>query len=173
MRTTFDNLPFLKEELRSAPLACLRLLLNRYGLSNWGVRYLRNGSYSTYGLCEHSKKRIALNRDFCENGEIEQILDTILHEIAHALTPGAKHGYAWKRKCLEIGAMPERCYNGDYKVRNSNEFSAKYHLIDTRTNRVVKVYGKKPAEKVIKTIHKRFLTNDRSSLGHLAFKKVG
>jgi predicted SprT family Zn-dependent metalloprotease len=41
-----------------------------------------------------------------------KVKDTILHEIAHALV-GAGHGHnhVWKRKCIEIGAKPERCYS--------------------------------------------------------------
>ena len=38
----------------------------------------------------------------------ESISDTILHEIAHALTQGAGHGPRWKRKCIEIGAKSEQ-----------------------------------------------------------------
>jgi hypothetical protein len=44
-----------------------------------------------------------------EVNDVIQVTDTILHEIAHALTRDG-HGYAWKRKCIEIGAKPERCY---------------------------------------------------------------
>jgi predicted SprT family Zn-dependent metalloprotease len=35
-------------------------------------------------------------------------MDTVLHEVAHALTRGDKHGARWKAKCLEIGARPDR-----------------------------------------------------------------
>jgi hypothetical protein len=40
----------------------------------------------------------------------EEIVDTILHEIAHALV-GPRHGHdtVWKAKCTDIGARPERC----------------------------------------------------------------
>jgi predicted SprT family Zn-dependent metalloprotease len=39
-----------------------------------------------------------------------EVLDTLLHEIAHALTPGDGHMARWKAKCVEIGAKPQRCY---------------------------------------------------------------
>jgi predicted SprT family Zn-dependent metalloprotease len=39
----------------------------------------------------------------------EQIEDSIRHEIAHALTPGAGHGPAWKLMCIRVGAKPQRC----------------------------------------------------------------
>ena len=41
----------------------------------------------------------------------EAVKDTILHEIAHALSPQFGHGPAWRQKCLEIGANPNRCYD--------------------------------------------------------------
>ena len=37
----------------------------------------------------------------------DEIKDTLLHEIAHALAgPKAGHRYEWKRICLQIGATP-------------------------------------------------------------------
>src|SRR4051812_12271673 len=47
------------------------------------------------------------------NGAAED-LDTLLHEIAHALVgPGHGHGPAWRRKCREVGARPVRCGPAD------------------------------------------------------------
>jgi len=56
------------------------------------------------GLCVHSIER---------NPESD-VLDTILHEIAHALL-GTGHGHdaIWKAKCLEVDANPERCYGDE------------------------------------------------------------
>lgn len=48
----------------------------------------------------------------CELNDADEVADTILHEIAHALTPGSGHGSAWKLKCIEIGADPQRCKDG-------------------------------------------------------------
>ena len=43
--------------------------------------------------------------------EDEEVYDTLLHEIAHALAgPGAGHGPVWKAICIKIGAKPHRCY---------------------------------------------------------------
>jgi predicted SprT family Zn-dependent metalloprotease len=40
---------------------------------------------------------IGLSRLLVEVNDVIQVTDTILHEIAHALTLGDGHGYAWKR----------------------------------------------------------------------------
>ncbi len=37
------------------------------------------------------------------------VLDTILHEIAHAKTPGSHHGREWQMAAMAIGAKPEPC----------------------------------------------------------------
>lgn len=44
------------------------------------------------------------------NGE-QEVRDTILHEIAHALAPRAGHGPKWRAICRQIGAEPKRCYD--------------------------------------------------------------
>jgi predicted SprT family Zn-dependent metalloprotease len=71
-----------------------------------------------------SKTKNALGRCFFRNGNpvkidlstywvnalsAEEIKDTILHEIAHAIAGHqAGHGEAWKRVCRRIGANPNR-----------------------------------------------------------------
>jgi predicted SprT family Zn-dependent metalloprotease len=73
------------------------------------------------GCCKYGKKQIVLSREYVQNVPRESILNTLLHEIAHALTPGHKHDAVWKAKALEIGCTGERCH--------SHVFSqAKYNL---------------------------------------------
>ena len=43
----------------------------------------------------------------------EAIKDTILHEIAHGLTPHQGHNEVWIRVCKAIGGNGERCYDDD------------------------------------------------------------
>ena len=64
-----------------------------------------------FGKCDYRHKRISLSSHLVQlNGEPE-VLDTILHEIAHALAPrGAGHGPAWQSLALAIGCNASRCY---------------------------------------------------------------
>lgn len=62
------------------------------------------------GKCSNFKKVISLSKHFVNLNSDDKILDVILHEIAHALTPEDKgHGRAWKAMCLKVGAIPETC----------------------------------------------------------------
>ena len=62
------------------------------------------------GQCQYRKKCISLSKNYIEHNDVADVNNTILHEIAHALTPGAKHGQQWKNMARLIGARPERCY---------------------------------------------------------------
>ena len=67
------------------------------------------------GSCRYSLKLITLSHHYVKQNVAERpydVLDTILHEIAHALAgPRAGHGPEWVKACLLVGARPERCYD--------------------------------------------------------------
>jgi predicted SprT family Zn-dependent metalloprotease len=79
-----------------------------HGLHDWSFAY--NRRKRSMGLCVYQRRTIELSTPFVERNGPSEILDTILHEIAHALV-GPNHGHdaVWKRKCLEVGAKPQRC----------------------------------------------------------------
>lgn len=64
-----------------------------------------------FGCCHYGSKKITLSRALVEINNEQQVRDTILHEIAHALCPTkAHHGPIWKAMARAVGAKPERCY---------------------------------------------------------------
>lgn len=83
-------------------------LMNLHGLKEWKFEFDR--SKRRFGVCKYKPKIIGLSSFLVEINTEERVKDTILHEIAHALTPGQGHGPKWKQKCIEIGAPPRRCY---------------------------------------------------------------
>ena len=90
-------------------------LLIRHGLHDWSFGL--NRRKQSLGLCVYDRRTIELSRYFVERNSSEEILDTILHEIAHALVgPGHGHDRVWKRRCVEIGARPVRCGNADMPI---------------------------------------------------------
>jgi hypothetical protein len=98
-------MPFSPRALAVGELA--RRLLAIHGLPGWSFGY--NRSKLQMGQCLYGPRQIALSVHFVELNSDEAVLDTLLHEIAHALVgPGHGHDTVWQAKCVEVGAKPER-----------------------------------------------------------------
>ena len=67
------------------------------------------------GVCRYKEKLIALSVTFCLKASKAEIVDTILHEIAHAIV-GPNHGHdeAWKTVARRIGCTAKRCHRVDH-----------------------------------------------------------
>lgn len=63
------------------------------------------------GICRYDEKQITLSVTYCQKATKEEIVNTILHEIAHAIV-GPKHGHdaVWKAAARDIGCTAERCH---------------------------------------------------------------
>ena len=87
-------------------------LMARHGLHGWTFGF--NRRKRSLGLCRYGIRAIELSIYFTDRNAAEEIRDTLLHEIAHALVgPGHGHDVVWKAKCREVGARPERCGQAD------------------------------------------------------------
>ena len=92
---------------------CLtRRLLALHNLNNWTVE-INERAKRRAGQCKSKLQIIQISSWIIPLWPDLDIKDVILHEIAHALTPGQHHNRVWKIKAEEIGARPERCYNGN------------------------------------------------------------
>jgi predicted SprT family Zn-dependent metalloprotease len=91
-----------------------RDLLPQHGLHDW--RFAFDHARRRFGRCDYTNRRITLSRALTFLNSADEVRDTLLHEIAHALTPGAKHGPRWRAKCREIGARPMRCFTEERVV---------------------------------------------------------
>jgi predicted SprT family Zn-dependent metalloprotease len=69
------------------------------------------------GTCCHRKREIKISRYQIQLGTDAEILDTIRHEVAHALIP-VKHGHdwVWRQKARELGAIPKACQAQSWNV---------------------------------------------------------
>ena len=87
-------------------------LMVKHGLmtetpSTWHFEF--DAATTRLGLCRFKTRTISLSRRLTEVNTRETVLDTILHEIAHALQPLAGHGRIWKLQCMALGAKPQAC----------------------------------------------------------------
>jgi predicted SprT family Zn-dependent metalloprotease len=69
-----------------------------------------------FGRISYTNKAISLSKELVELNSESEVKNTLLHEIAHALTPGCKHNRIWQKKAIEIGGDGQRCYTADCVV---------------------------------------------------------
>ena len=103
-------------------------------MEEWGINNKFTFEFedckSTLGRCHFLKKKITLSKWYAELNDEEEIEDTILHEIAHALAwinnKCRGHGKVWKDWARKVGANPQRCGKS-----NLNHPENHYKYVDT------------------------------------------
>lgn len=87
-------------------------LMARHGLHGWVLTFDR--ARTRAGVCRPRLRQISLSAHLTRLHPEDEVRDTILHEIAHALV-GAEHGHdeAWQAKALAIGSSGQRCSSAD------------------------------------------------------------
>lgn len=118
-------------------------LANKYrqmhGLRDWTM-VVNNRLRTTAGQCRTNRRLIELSGHVMREWDTADVIDTILHEIAHALTPKDRgHGAEWQAKCVEIGAKPDRTYSKDLPV--SKRFEGKCSQCDFTVERARRLAG--------------------------------
>lgn len=86
-------------------------LLRAHRLDGWRFRF--DHAKRRLGCCHYGRRTISLSLPLVRLNDEAVVRDTLLHEIAHALTPGAGHGPAWRRQAAALGAVPRRCADAD------------------------------------------------------------
>jgi len=95
-------------ELKEAKSLALDLMF-QHGISNWIFEF--DNSKKRFGCCKYRSKTISLSKYLTLLNDKEKVKNTILHEIAHALTPGHHHNEVWVAKAKQIGCDGKRCYS--------------------------------------------------------------
>src|SRR5215204_3855775 len=76
-------------------------------LKDWHLRFTTSEKVPFVGLCSYKDKCIILNAHHIDTHPDIEVIDTIKHELAHALlTPFHGHNEVWKAKARELGASP-------------------------------------------------------------------
>jgi predicted SprT family Zn-dependent metalloprotease len=110
-------------------------LIAEFNLDEYSFHF--NETYKALGRCNPTEKIIELSRRWALHLSLEEVEDTLRHEIAHALASKLwkhhGHGPAWKKACAIAGAKPEakQRLSGNYKeaYKIVIEDSAKWAII--------------------------------------------
>ena len=89
-----------------------------FKLKGWSLK--KDHAKTRLGQCDHSKRIVSISTYFMRGKSCRyaKVKDTILHEIAHVLTPGHGHDRMWKNMCVKIGASPRICATMDIPPRS-------------------------------------------------------
>jgi hypothetical protein len=92
---------------QAAALRLGRRLLREHGLLDWTV--VLDHARARFGVCRPHRREIGLSRSLTELCSADEVRNTLLHEIAHALV-GAEHGHdaVWRAQALAIGSDGRR-----------------------------------------------------------------
>jgi predicted SprT family Zn-dependent metalloprotease len=87
-------------------------LIARHGLRGWTVVF--DHAKTRAGVCRFDRKEIGLSGPLMSLYDVDQVTETVLHEIAHALV-GPRHGHdrAWRTTARRIGCSGDRCMPPD------------------------------------------------------------
>jgi len=112
-------------------------LIEKHGLTNqhYSWRFEFDNARRRFGRCNYRSHVISLSKHLVQLNNEDEVKNTILHEIAHALV-GRGHGHdsVWKRKALEIGCDGNRCYN----IKDVKQPKAKYEAVCNGCKQVIK-----------------------------------
>lgn len=92
-------------------------LMDKHKLLDLGWHFMFDNAKRRLGCCKYRYKLITLSKPIVLVNDERIIINTILHEIAHALV-GAGHGHdeVWRRKAIEIGCNGNRCCSDNVNV---------------------------------------------------------
>ena len=98
----------------------------QYKLVGWNI-YFTNHS-GVLGMCYNKQKKIRMSIPWMKTVGYRESCDTLLHEIAHALTKHGGHTAEFYANCKRVGCKVQRCYTGGkslpskYKRKVNNNY---------------------------------------------------
>ncbi|ASR87788.1 SprT-like protease [Mycobacterium phage Wintermute] len=84
-------------------------LIRKHGLTGWTVTF--DNARRRAGQCRYTTRTISLSKPLMAQRTYAETMNTITHELAHALV-GPDHGHdaVWSRKHRELGGDGKRCF---------------------------------------------------------------
>lgn len=108
-------------------------VMTEAGLIKAGWTFSWNKHRTAFGICNYQTKTIELSipltqARLLEKAGVDEVKDTILHEVAHALTPRAGHGPKWQKVASLLGAKPVTKARLSREALSSLASSSKYTM---------------------------------------------
>jgi predicted SprT family Zn-dependent metalloprotease len=104
----------MKVDLQEAETLSLSMM-DEHGLIEAGWTFRFDKATSRLGATHFHKNEISLSRLMVQYAQHEDVVQTMLHEIAHALLPSSvMHGKEWKVLAASIGYVGERTATNPY-----------------------------------------------------------
>ena len=92
--------------------------MEKQGLIKKGWRFTFDDSKSRLGVCKYKIKTVSISLNYLKVLPKEEVYNTILHEIAHAIVGyGNGHNHIWKQKAIELGCDGNRLYKGEVRIK--------------------------------------------------------
>lgn len=98
-------------------------LIAENGLDDWHFEWSRGKRMA--GQCVYNTKAIRISRYMITSPHVSltDVKNIILHEIAHALTPGHQHDEVWRQKAIAIGCDGQRCHSHGDLIEPAYQYS--------------------------------------------------
>lgn len=90
-------------------------LLNEHGLieKNWTIKFLDENRENA-GQVFHRPKLITFTREFIFDTRVENLLELVRHEVAHALCPNGDHNQKWYDTLMRLGGSGRWYLTSDF-----------------------------------------------------------
>jgi len=129
-------------------LSLLTASLDEHGLSELGWTGALDNALRRFGSCSRHAKRITLSRHLATINTDEETLDTVLHEVAHALAwvehdEDCGHDGRWQAIASRVGARPERTVDAE----ETSSVAGAFYLVHSDTGEVFRSFYKRPQDR--------------------------
>jgi|GEM_PF-5281400 len=145
-------------------------------MSDDAVKKELKRSKFAYGYCDFERKEIVLNLDHVLYSDIDDIVDTLLHECAHAvafhLYADCGHGKYWKSVSRLFGSTPKATSKLGNETLAAKHIKEKKYKIIFLDDRKLEVSGVSSCSRRLKELRIRGMRSIEGTRGRLWMVKM-